>query len=603
MNSSRTTPISRRTLLAAGGGVALSAALGQAAHASAHARDEQSRAGYVDVQLLNITDLHGYLQPPAATDGGLITGAGGTSLTVGGIGYLATHLKRLRAGRANSIFYSSGDNFSGWPYYADSQNNEPTIEALNALGLRFSSVGNHELDKGPEFLIDHMERGRPYPFDEPFESFRDSQGNRFHGADWNYFSGNALYKDTGRTIVAPYNVEWVDAGGGRRLPIGFVHATVKGFEGVGFNCSYQPTLTSIDEVETINHYTAELKKRGVNAIVVCMHEGGYAGDDFNSGSNPTGPAFTVAAQASSDIGAIVTGHWHCRFNMMLPDPDGQLRPVVEAGYYGQVINEIELKLDRDTGEIVRELTTSVNHPVTRDVPLDEELQDIADYWSGHSDKLYAVPIARQRGDLTRAPNENGESSLGNLVADFLVWDTEHSRSAPADLALVPTKPVTGISALRGDLPYRKGANAADADGTILYGEAWTAYGYDSPIVTVTMTGAQILLTLEQQWRAGATGEIHTPLAVSKGLRYRFDLSQPVGSRVPVGTVTVHGRPLDPAASYRVAANSYTILGQDGFSALTVFTDPVRHTLDKEGFIRYLRGRVIDPPALDRAQPV
>jgi 5'-nucleotidase len=142
-------PVSRRAVLAAAGGFAAAAALGRPAYATAEAADPASGAGYVDVQLLNITDLHGYLQPPGPTDGGVITGANGLTLTVGGIGYLATHLKRLREGWHNSIFYSSGDNFSGWPYYVDSQNNEPTIEALNALGLQFSSLGNHELDKGP----------------------------------------------------------------------------------------------------------------------------------------------------------------------------------------------------------------------------------------------------------------------------------------------------------------------------------------------------------------------------------------------------------------------------------------------------------------------
>jgi 5'-nucleotidase len=604
MDAPGSAPISRRAVLAAAGGLAAAAALGRPAYATVEAADPDSGTGYVDVQLLNITDLHGYLQPPAPTDGGVITGAGGVSLTVGGIGYLATHLKRLREGWHNSIFYSAGDNFSGWPYYVDSQNNEPTIEALNALGLHFSSVGNHELDKGPEFLIEHMEQGRPYPFDEPFESFVDSTGRRFQGATWRYYSGNAVYKASGKTIAPPYNIEWVDAGGGRQLPIGFVHLTVKGFEGVGFNCSYQPSLTSVDEVSTVNRYAAELKRRGVNAIIVCMHEGGYAGPDYNAGSNPTGPAFTVAAQASPDIAAVVTGHWHCRFNMMLPDPNGLVRPVVEAGYYGQVINELQLKLDRQTGEIVRELTVSINHAVTRDVPLDEELQGIADYWSAKSDKLYAVPIARQTGDLTRTANANGESTLGNLVADFLVWDTEQSPDAHADVALVPAKPLIGRSALSRDLPYGKGTNAADKDGLILFGEAWIAYGYDSPIVTVTMTGEQLHQALEQQWQLTSTGAVaYSPLAVSDGLRYRFDLTQPVGSRIDPGTVTVAGKPLDLAARYKVAANSYTILGQDGFSAMTVFTDPVRHTLDHEGFIRYLHGRTITPPALDRAQPV
>ena len=598
----------RRTVLAAGGGLVAAAGVGAAAYATPAAADPASGTGYVDVQLLNITDLHGALQPPT-TDGPVITGAGGTQLTVGGIGYLATHLERLREGWRNSIFYSAGDNFSGWTWEVSAQNNEPTIEALNALGLRFSSVGNHELDKGPTFLHDHMERGRTYPIDEPFSSFVDSTGHRFRGADWRYYSGNAIYKESGELIAPPYNVEWVDAGHGRRLPIGFVHATVQGYEGVGaygtFNCSYQPTLSSLDPIGTINRYAAELKARGVHAIVVCMHEGGYAGPDYNAGTNPTGPCFDIAAKVDPDIAAIVTGHWHCRFNLMVPGPDGVPRPVVEAGYNGQVINEIQLKLDPVTGKVVRDLTVSINHANTRDVPRDARLQDIADYWVGKGNQLYATPLARQTGDLTRTANAAGESTLGNLVADFLVWDTRLTGSglsvgAPAELALVPAKPVKGANQLQGDLPYAKGTNASDEDGLILWGEAWNAVGYSSPIMTITVTGDTIRQALEQQWRAG-TPEVFSPLAVSDEVRYAFDTSRPIGQRVT--DITVQGRPLDPAASYRIAVNSYTLLGQDGFSALTAFTDPVRHSLDKEGWIRFLRGRTITPPGFGRARPV
>lgn len=601
--------ISRRSLLAAAGGILAGTAVGAPAFATRAAADPASRNGYVDVQILNITDLHGYLQPPAPTDGGVITGAGGMKLRVGGVGYLATHLKRLREGQPNSIFCSAGDNFAGWPYYVDTQNNEPTIEALNVLGLRFSSLGNHEMDKGPDFLIDHMEHGVPYKMVGVDDSFIDSTGARFHGANFRYYSGNFLYKDSGKTIVPPYNVEWVIAPDGRHWPIGFIHLTVFGAEGAdpasGFNCSYQPTLTTVDEIRTANHYAAELKRQGVNALVIVMHEGGYAGPDYNSGTNPTGPAFDVARAVSPDIGAIITGHWHCRFNMMVPDPNGLLRPVVEAGYYGQVINEIQLKLDPDTGGIVRELTVSTNHAVTWDVPVDKELQGIADYWTAQSDKLSATPLARQTGDFTRTPNADGESTLGNLVADFMVWDTWQSRDGQAELALVPAHPIHGAGSLRGDLPYAKGDNAADADGVIFFGEAWKAYGYDSPVVSVTITGDTLHRALEQQWQTQPDGTVtFGPLAVSESVRYRYDATRPVGQRVDPADVFVDGEPLNLTREYRVAANSYTLEGRDGFPALMSFTNPVRHTLDHEGFIRYLRERqVLTPAPLGRAQSV
>ncbi|GAA4600807.1 bifunctional metallophosphatase/5'-nucleotidase [Actinoallomurus liliacearum] len=600
---SNTKPVSRRSILRAGGVAAAGVAVGSTAFSTRASADPASGTGYVDVQLLNITDLHGYLQPPAPNDGGVITGADGVKLTVGGVGYLATHLNRLREGDHNSIFCSAGDNFSGWPYYVDSQNNEPTIEVLNALGLRFSSVGNHELDKSPTFLIDHMEKGAPYHLDEPFDSFVDSTGRRFHGADFRYYSGNVVYRDNGRLIVPAYNIEYVDAGGGRRLPIGFVHVTVDGcVDGPGFNCSYQPTLATTDFVAAANRSAAELKRRGVRAIVIVMHEGGYAGPDFNSGVNPTGPAFDLAAKADPDIAAIITGHWHCRFNMMIPDPNGVPRPVVEAGYYGQVINEIHLKLDRDTGRVIRELTTSTNHAVTRDVPVDPQIQDIADYWSRSSDKLYATPIARQTGDLTRKPNADGESTLGNLVADFIRWDTLQSNDGHAQFAFTPVLPPKGRSPLSGDLPYVKGANATDTDGTILFGEAWTVYGFDSPIVTVSMTGDAFHRGLEQQWQTQPDGSVrYCPVAVSAEIRYTYDPTKPVGERIDPANLLINGTPIDLRATYRVATNAYTVLAYDGYPAFTEYTDAVRHSLDHEGFIRYVRTRrTIDPPSLGRA---
>lgn len=600
---SNAVPVSRRAVLKAGGVAAAGVAVGSTAFSTRASADPASGTGYIDVQLLNITDLHGYLQPPAPNDGGVITGADGVKLTVGGVGYLATHLNRLREGNHNSIFCSAGDNFSGWPYYVDSQNNEPTIEVLNALGLRFSSVGNHELDKSPTFLIDHMEKGAPYQLDQPYDGFVDSTGHRFQGADFRYYSGNVVYRDNGRLIVPAYNIEYVDAGGGRRLPIGFVHVTVDGcVDGPGFNCSYQPTLATTDFVAAANRSAAQLKRRGVKAIVIVMHEGGYAGPDFNSGVDPTGPAFELAAKADPDIAAIITGHWHCRFNMMVPDPNGVPRPVVEAGYYGQVINEIHLKLDRDTGRVIRELTTSTNHAVTRDVPVDPQIQDIADYWSRSSDQLYATPIARQTGDLTRMPNADGESTLGNLVADFIRWDTLQSHHGHAQFAFTPVLPPQGRSPLSGDLPYAKGANAADTDGTILFGEAWTVYGFDSPIVTVSMTGDAFHRGLEQQWQTQADGSVrYCPVAVSAEVRYTYDPAKPVGQRIDPANLLINGTPIDPHATYRVATNAYTVLAYDGYQAFTEYTDAVRHSLDHEGFIRYVRLRgTIDPPALGRA---
>lgn len=595
--------IRRRTFLTTTGAIATAAAVGDVAFAGPDALDDAATSGYVDVQLLNITDLHGYLQPTTPGQGSVITGAGGVQVTVGGVGYMATHLKRLREGRPNSIFFSSGDNFSGWPFEVDAHANEPTVEALNAMGLQFSTVGNHELDHSVSFLVDHMEHGAPYPVNGRDDNFVDSTGHRFRGANFRFYTANIVHADSGRTIVPPYNIEWVDAGHGRKVPIAFIHLTV--MDTPTGSTSYQPELRSLSDVEQANKLAAQLKKRGINAIVINIHDGGVAGNDYNAGTNPSGPVFQLAAQASPDIAAIVTGHWHCRFNMMVPDPNGVPRPVVEAGNHGSLINEINLKLDPRTGAVIRELTTSTNHANTRDVPVDEELQYIADYWTAKGAKRFATPLAKVTGDFTRTPNASGESTMGNLAADFAYWDANQHRGGRADLALISVKPVSGSNALTGDLLFAKGTNPADADGTVLFGEAWNAFGYGNPVLTVTLPGTQLHAAFEAQWVAQANGtEKFAPFAVSHNVSYTYDTSKPIGQRVDPAAVRIDGKPLDLTRNYRIAALAYTLIGGDGTQVFAGFTDPFRNDRDHEGFIAYLRANpTLTPSALGRARPV
>ena len=203
---------------------------------------------------------------------------------------------------------------------------------------------------------------------------------------------------------------------------GFIHLTAFGTE--TFPASFQPALKTLDEVETVNRYAALLKARGVNAIILSMHDGAVAGSDFNSGSDPSGPAYDLARQVSPDIDAIVTGHWHCRFNMMVPDPNGVPRPFVEAGCNGQLINEIDLRLDRRRGKVIRELTVSTNHANTQDVAPDPELQEVADYWLDFATKRGQISIRerRFRRARRRGPARPGEPRTGNNLTygDFRI---------------------------------------------------------------------------------------------------------------------------------------------------------------------------------------
>lgn len=554
----------------------------------------EAGGGSMAVQLVSITDFHGYLRPPSVADGGTIAGADGKAITVGGAAYLATHLKGIRAGKSNSIFFADGDNFSGWPFEVDAHADEPTVEVLNALGVEFSSVGNHELDVSKSFLVDHMEKGKCFGKVGVDSCFTDSTGKRFRGADFDFQSAN-IVDARGRTIVAPYTIRWV-RDHGKAYPVGFIGMTVPDTP-VG-STSYQPELKALDPVAAADAAAAELTKRGVKAIVLNLHDGGTdASATYDDCVNPTGPAIDLARKVSPAIDAIVTGHWHAAFNCSLPDPAGNPRPVVEAANHGRLINEINLRLDRRTGEVLRAATTSTNHAVTRDVTPDPTIQKIVDYWTAAGERKYAEPVATITGDFTRTANAAGESTFGDLAADVHLWTAK----GKADLGLIATKPAVGSTALRGDLLVAPGNNPKDAPGRVLLGESWDTYGYGNPVLTVSLTGAQLDAVLEQQWQTQADGSVKfAPLAVSGNTSYTYDAARPVGDRVAPADVRINGAALDPAKTYRVAALAYTVIGADGYPAFKAATNPVRNNTDHETFVDYLRAhRTLTPAPLTR----
>ncbi|MEU6411869.1 bifunctional metallophosphatase/5'-nucleotidase [Microbispora sp. NPDC046933] len=597
-------PISRRSLLIGAGAAATAFALGTPAYASERAAD-QATGDLIDVQLLNITDFHGNLRTPTSSADGYLPDAGGNlTLHVGGAAYLATHLRRLRAAQ-NSFFFSIGDNYCGGePLDNKMLSDEGPVEVLNKLGLQFSTLGNHELDYGIDYFQRHMVKGIPIGVPGRDSSFRDSTGRRYKGLGFPYYSANMVWRKTGQPVLQPYNIEYVTGPGGRRYPIGFIHLTLA--HSPTGSSSYNPDLDGLDPIETANRYARLLKDRGVNALVLCVHDGAQQVDNWHAPINGStmaagGPALELAAKADPDICAIITGHWHWWFNAMLPDPEGNLRPFVEAGHAGQIINEINLKLDPATGKVVRDLTKATNHPVTLDVPPDPEMQRIVDYWTDLGNQRYATVAGRLTGDFTPTLNASGESTMGDLGADLMLWSANRNRQGRADFGMVAAKPVSGSNAVAGRLLYAKGANSADQDGVILYGEAYSQLGYENPILTVTLTGEQLRQAFEQQWQRRSNGTIvYGPLAFSANVRATFDSTKPIGQRVDPAKFLIDGLPLDLGRSYRVAGLAYTLIGADGYGALASFTDPYRNGRDHEEFIAYLREHEeISPSRQDR----
>ncbi|KKK38247.1 hypothetical protein WQ57_10175 [Mesobacillus campisalis] len=565
---------------------------GAAVSVHAQTPTDSEKEGLVSLQLLGITDFHGYLQALNDNSNGKIPSADGP-ITVGGGAYIASHLDALSEGKENSVRLSVGDNFSGWPFEVAAHRDEPTIEFLNAIDIELTAAANHEVDETVEFLRKHMMDGKCFGTRGVDSCFTDSTGKQFSGSDFEYLSANMRDAKSGQLILKPYMIKDIPDGQGGTIPVGFIGLNTT--ETILGTTSYQEGVLTADPLlEAAEKYTNELKNLGVETIIAVVHEGGTHSGYYNECVNPRGPVIDFAREASAEIDAIFTGHWHASFNCSIEDPEGNPRPVIEGSNHGRLISEMNLWIDPVTKDVVREHTTSDNHAVTRDIQPDPEIERMVTYWAERGNERFAQPVAKLTGDITRARNENGESTLANLAADAHYTAGIKTRQ-PADFAL------TAASPLKGDLLYKKGSNHSDSDGQILFGEMWNAHGYANPVVVVTLTGRQIDQILEEQWRTQSNGttQFH-PLAVSHNVKYSYDGSKPVGQRVEPGDVLINGKVLDPDRSYRVAALAYLIRGNDGYPTFKGYTNPVRAEVDRFAFLSYLEdNEVIEPPALDR----
>jgi 5'-nucleotidase len=464
---------------------------------------------------------------------------------------------------------SGGDNIGASPLASALFHDEPTIEFLNSIGTTASAVGNHELDEGYKELL-RIQFGGCHPVD----------GCQFHnpypGAKFPYLASNITFTTSGLPATLPFTIKSV---GG--VKVGIIGATLKdlptivspdGIQGLSFG----------DEAAAINRSSRLLQKLGVKAQVVVIHQGdstvGANGpNDCNLAAN--GALSAINAGVSANVDAIISGHTHIQYNCQLPDPKGQLRTVIQSLSFGRLLSVVDLKIDRKTGDVIRDASTARNEIVTRTVTPDPAVQAIVD-----EAVTKAAPIANQQvgkitADIVKAPVASGESPLGNLIADSQLAATE--QSAGAQIALM------NPGGVRADLVFAP-------DGVVTYQDAFTVQPFSNILQTLTYTGAQIDQVLEQQWLPGLT----RILQPSSTLHYTQTLANPIGDRV--SNITINGVPVDPAATYRVTVNNFLAAGGDSFTALTQGTDVTGGPIDLDAFTAYLTANSpVSPPATDR----
>ena len=224
----------------------------------------------VELRILAINDFHGNLKPPP---GGIrIEDASDKAKKIivpaGGAEQMATLVKQLRDGHANNVFVAAGDLIGASPFLSAMFHDEPTIESLSLMGLAITAVGNHEFDEGKDELL-RMQNGGCHKED-------GCKGpHAFEGAKFHYLAASTVLKDSGKTLFPPYEIRTFDG-----IPVAFIGLTLKGTAEI-ISPASAAGLEFRDEADTINALVPELKAKGVDAIVVLIHEGGYPTGDYN----------------------------------------------------------------------------------------------------------------------------------------------------------------------------------------------------------------------------------------------------------------------------------------------------------------------------------
>jgi 5'-nucleotidase len=135
-----------------------------------------------------------------------------------------------------------------------------------------------------------------------------------------------------------------------------------------------------DEVETANRAARELRSRGVQTIIVLLHEGGLQSGTYQQCVGISGPIVQIAQNLHPDIDLVVTGHTHQPYICNIPDPAGRTRMVTSASSFGRVVTETTLTISTGTGDVDRNKTTATNHLVTRIDP-DPVQTEIISRWN------------------------------------------------------------------------------------------------------------------------------------------------------------------------------------------------------------------------------
>lgn len=522
--------------------------------------------GSIDLTFLNFNDFHGRIDANTTA--------------------FATTIEKERAtaeaaGGAVALF-SAGDSIGASLFASASQNDEPTLDVLDALDVAGSAVGNHEFDRG---LADLTDRVIP-------------------DVDFPYLGANVYAKGTTTPVLPEYAI--VDVGG---VQVGVIGAVTQQTASLVSPGGIE-TIEFGDPVDAVNRVAGQLSDGDpangeAEVIVAEYHEGA---DTVTAGSTlesemAESPTFErIVDETSPEVDAIFNGHTHQPYAWQAPVTGAAAadRPVVQAGNYGERIGSATLTYDRDSGEVTGSTSKIVSRVAAADTsyPRVAEVKSIVDAALAQAAIIGNQPVGSATADITTAytggsyvngtwtgttrDDRASESTLGALVANSLRDSLAAPERGGAEIGVV------NPGGMRAELFFAP-------DGVITYAEANNVLPFVNNLWTTTLTGAEFKTLLEQQWQrtqagvpiGGAGSRPYLQLGLSDNVTYTFDPNAAMDHHIT--SVTIAGQPLDLAAEYRVGTFSFLAQGGDNFWAFRDGSNTADSGLiDRDAWIAYLQ---------------
>jgi len=502
----------------------------------------------VDIQVLNVSDFHGQLDPLS------ITGVG----NVGGAAALSSYWKADRAANPNTLLLTAGDAVGATPPLSSFFDDNPTIDFMNYAGFDADTFGNHNFDKGLAHLQSQIDR-----------------------ADFPYVSANLTNLEGNLTGVAPYVIKKV---GGVKVAI------------IGVTNPEAPTLVAPGALGTIeitdpaaaaNAARAQAEEMGAKIFIAIGHLG-IEGTDATG--MPVGP-LTEFANAVNGFDLILGDHTDVQYKSTI---NGAL--VLENLSKGATYAKTVLHYDRrGSGTVTAssQFVVPLTSAVTPDPNVVAMLQPYRDQLSTQLDGV----IGTTTGIFERGSNIERirEVPLGDLTADTLrsTYGTQLAFTNGGGLrsSLPSSSYLPQDTSLRRPSP----GYAVGPPYDVVTGDVYSVLPFGNESLTRTVTGAQLWAVLERS--VGQAPNAFGGFLQISGFRFSYDSALPAGSRVLSVTLN-DGTPVAPnATTYTATTNDFTNAGGDGYVELADGQGTTRNLMAND-LLAYITGLGTITPTTD-----